>query len=124
MDGVWYFSSESIHCDHGLTMTKTKKDGTKVTTYYHDMVAATIVRPGSGVVLPMMPEFIRNEDGGEKQDCERNGAKRWLAGRGEGLRRLKPTFLGDDLYANYPICKQIQDMGMSFIFTCKEDSHP
>jgi hypothetical protein len=38
------------------------------------------------------------------------------------LERLKPTFLGDDLYACHEVCKQILGMGMSFIFTCKEDS--
>jgi hypothetical protein len=124
LDGVWYFSSETIHCAHCLTQAKSKKDGTTVTTYYHDMLAATMVRPDSHVVLPLMPEFIRNEDGTEKQDCERNAAKRWLRGHEEALKRLRPTFLGDDLYANYPLCKQILDMGMSFIFTCKEDSHP
>ena len=33
-------------------------------------------RPQHG--LPLMPEFIAPQDGAEKQDCERNGAKRWL----------------------------------------------
>jgi hypothetical protein len=32
--------------------------------------------------------------------------------------------LGDDLFSNYPICKGIEEKGMSFIFTCKEESHP
>jgi hypothetical protein len=88
------------------------------------MMAATVVKPGSGVVLPLMPEFIRNEDGSEKQDCERNAAKRYLKSQGGKLKRLKPTFLGDDLYACHLICKEIVDQGMSFIFTCKDDSHP
>jgi hypothetical protein len=124
LDGVWYFSSETIHCAHCLTQTKSKKDGTTVTTYYHDMLAATLARPDTHVVLPLMPEFIRNEDGTEKQDCERNAAKRWLRGHEEALKRLRPTFWGDDLYANYPLCAQILGMGMSFIFTGKENSHP
>jgi hypothetical protein len=39
--------------------------------------AATIKRlAGESVVLPLLPEFMRNEDGAEKQDCERNAAKR------------------------------------------------
>jgi len=28
--------------------------------------------------VPLMPEFIAKQDGAEKQDCERNAAKRWL----------------------------------------------
>ena len=37
---------------------------------------------------------------------------------------LKPTFLGDELYACHSICTKILQMGMSFIFTCKDESHP
>jgi hypothetical protein len=35
-------------------MTKKEK-----TTYYHSIMAATLVKPGSGVVLPLRHEFIR-----------------------------------------------------------------
>jgi len=37
---------------------------------------------------------------------------------------LSPPLLGDDLYSNYPFCKEALERGYSFIFTCKEDSHP
>jgi hypothetical protein len=87
LDGVWYHSSESIHCDHCLHQTKNGK-----TTYYHSMPGAAIVRPGSGAVLPLMPEYIRNEDGSEKQDCERKAAKRYLEERGGGWRGLGRRF--------------------------------
>jgi hypothetical protein len=42
------------------------------------MIGTTIVRPGNGVALPMMPEYIWNENGQEKQHCERNAAKWYL----------------------------------------------
>jgi hypothetical protein len=43
-----------------------------------------LVKPGSTVVLPLMPEYVRNEDGQEKQDCEQNAAKRsFVSERGE-----------------------------------------
>ncbi|MDR3114846.1 MAG: hypothetical protein LBU25_04940 [Treponema sp.] len=118
LDGVWYHWSERIHCDHCL---RRRKDGK--TLYYHSMLGTAIVRTGSNVVLPLMPEYIRNEDGSEKQDCERNAAKRYLEERGAGLARLKPTFLGDDVYACHGICSRIRDRGMSYIFTCKDESH-
>jgi hypothetical protein len=70
-----------------------------------------------------MGELIRNEDGSEKQDCERNAAKRWLSKRAKEYQWLKPTLLGDDLFSNYPLCKEIVEQGYSFIFTCKEDTH-
>jgi len=119
LDGVWYFSSERIHCAHCLRKTK---DG--VTTYYHSMLAGTIVRPGNTAVLPVAPEMISNTDGAQKQDCERNAAKRWLSTHAGGYQWLSPTLLGDDLYSNYPFCKEVVERGYSFIFTCKEDSHP
>jgi hypothetical protein len=119
MDGTWYFASHEIRCDHCLRI---EKEGE--TLYYHDMLAGAIVKPGSKVVLPLIPEFIRNEDGSEKQDCERNAAKRWLTTHKERYSSLKLTLLGDDLYACHPICAAVLDAGMHFLFTCKDESHP
>jgi len=125
LDGVWYFSSEQIHCDHCLHTTK---EG--VTTYYHSALAGTLVKPGNTAVLPVVPEMITNTDdtvqetSSRKQDCERNAAKRWLIKHAEEYKWLSPTLLGDDLYSNYPFCKEALERGYSFIFTCKEDSHP
>jgi hypothetical protein len=119
LDGVWYHSSENIHCKRCLHKTK---DG--VTAYYHTMLAGTIVKPGETAVLPVMGEPIGNEDGEEKQDCERNAAKRWLGKHAQEYAWLKPTLLGDDLFSNYPMCKEIGEKGLSFIFTCKEETHP
>jgi hypothetical protein len=125
LDGVWYFSSEQIHCDRCLHATKED-----VTTYYHSALAGTLVKPGNTAVLPVAPEMIANTDGAgnekdsKKQDCERNAAKRWLAKHAEEYKWLSPTLLGDDLYSNYPFCKEVLEHGYSFIFTCKDDSHP
>ena len=119
LDGVWYFSSEQIHCEHCLYKTK---DG--VTTYYHSALAGTIVQPGNTRIVPLAPEMITNSDGAQKQDCERNAAKRWLSKHADEYSWLSPTLLGDDLFSNYPFCKEVMEKGYSFIFTCKEDSHP
>jgi hypothetical protein len=70
------------------------------------MAAAAVVRPGEQVVLPLIPEFIRNEDG--KQDGERNVAKRWIAGNRERYGPLQITLWGDDLYACHSICTAAQ----------------
>jgi hypothetical protein len=119
IDGVWYHASEKIHCDHCLHITKDE-----VTTYYHSAMAAAIVKPDISSVIPIMSEMITNEDGTKKQDCELTAAKRWLPKRLDELKELKATILGDDLYSHYPFCKQILDCGLSFIFTCKENTHP
>jgi len=119
LDGVWFYQSKNISCPHCLRQTL-KDDQT---LYYHDMVAAALVKPGHQTVLPLSPEFIRNEDGQEKQDCERNAAKRWLESNAQEYKWLNPVFLGDDLYSNYPVCSSIAGKRMHFIFTCKEDTH-
>ena len=63
------------------------------------------------------------QDGAEKQDCERNAAKRWLARHGATVAYLRPVYLGDDLFACQPIANAIHDAGGNFILTCKPASH-
>jgi hypothetical protein len=87
-------------------------------------MAAVIVKPQVTSVIPVMGEMITNEDGEKKQDCELTAAKRWLSTHAEELQGLKATILGDDLYAHYPYCRQILDKGVSFIFTCRQNTHP
>ncbi|MHB9292777.1 putative ISNCY family transposase ISAtsp9 [Hollandina sp. SP2] len=120
LDGLWHYSSKEIHCEHGLHMTNQKGE----TTYYHSAVAGAIVKPGSGAVIPVMVEGIRNGDGEGKQDWEHEAGKRWLMAHGQEYRWLKATLLGDDLYSNQPFCEKVLEAGMSFLFTCKPDSHP
>ena len=54
LDGTWYFSSKTLHCDNCLT--KNHKNGT--TTYYHSAVTPVIVCPGKNEVISLEPEFI------------------------------------------------------------------
>ena len=82
-----------------------------------------LVAPGHTQVLPLPPEFIAPQDGAEKQDCERNAVKRWLASHGAALAPYRPVYLGDDLFACQPIACAIQATGGNFILTCKPASH-
>jgi hypothetical protein len=75
-------------------------------------------------VIPVVPEMIRNGDGEEKQDCERNAGKRRLGKHGKEYAQLSPTLLGDDLYANQPFCEAVLKEKPRFIFACKPGSHP
>jgi hypothetical protein len=101
--------------------TRRRSDGG--TEYFHTFLGASIVAPGHKQVLPLPPEFIASQDGAEKQDCERNAAKRWLAKHGATVAHLRPVFLGDDLFACQPIAAAIQAAGGNFILTCKSSSH-
>jgi hypothetical protein len=63
-----------------------------------------LVKPALDKVIPLAPEFIQAQDGIEKQDCELNAAKRWLAQWGATYAPLGVTVLGDDLYCHEPFC--------------------
>jgi hypothetical protein len=114
-----YFCSQKLGCPHCL---RRKRANGKIESY-HTLLAATAVAPGHSKVVPLFPEFIAPQDGAEKQDCERNAAKRWHARHADRLRHLRPVYLGDDLFACQPIVTMLADAGDDFIFTCKETSH-
>jgi hypothetical protein len=119
LDGTEHFCSRKIHCPR--CSTRRRADGG--TEYFHAFLGASIVAPGHQQVLPLPPEFIGPQDGAEKQDCERNAAKRWLARHGPLVAGRRPIFLGDDLFACQPIAAAIQQAGGNFILTCKPASH-
>ena len=72
------------------------------------MLAAMIVAPGHNMVLPLMPEFITPQDGAEKQDCERNAAKRWLSAQGKRVAPLRPVYLGDAPFSSQPLTQLLR----------------
>ena len=91
--------------------------------YYHSMLTPIIVSPNQSQIISLPPEYITNLDGGDKQDCERNSAKRWLNKHGDKYGDLNTTILGDDLYCCEPICTAVLKKKLNFIFGCKENSH-
>src|SRR5208282_5209617 len=119
LDGTEYFCSYKLGCPHCLTRQRSNGK----TEFYHSMLAATIVAPGHNMAVPLMPEFIARQDGAEKQDCERNAAKRWLMTHSERMAALRPVYLGDDLFACQPICAAVLASGGDFLFTAKPESH-
>ncbi|MGD1902521.1 MAG: ISNCY family transposase [Geitlerinemataceae cyanobacterium] len=120
LDGTEYFSSEKIHCEQCSTRVQ-KSDKTR---YFHSVVTPVVVSPKQPHALPLVPEFVTPQDGHEKQDCEIAAAKRWLDTHSERLREWKVTMLGDDLYCRQPLCEQLVEAKLDFIFVCRETSHP
>ena len=119
LDGTEYFHSTALHCpqctvsQHGET-----------THYAHTVLIPVLVRPGKKEVLVLEPEFITPQDGAEKQDCERNAARRWVLRNAEHFAPRRVTILADDLHCNQPFCELLLDHTLDFILTCKPDSHP
>jgi len=118
LDGVQYFSSNTISCDCCL-----RKVSNKTTTYYHQVVAATIVCPGIKQVLPLATEAIQNFDGSTKQDCEINAGKRIVHKIRAAHPKLGIIIVGDGLYSKQPFIDELKQAGMSFILVAKPDDH-
>ena len=74
LDGTQYFSSHKINCCE--CSTRTHQNGR--VTYFHSAILPVIVAPTQTQVIALAPEFIRPQDGCDKQDCELEAAKRWL----------------------------------------------
>lgn len=120
LDGVVFHSSEKIHCKNCTH----RQDRTGTLHYYHSAIIPVLVKPESRHVLSLPPEFIVPQDGHEKQDCERAAVKRWLQQHHGNYEPHSVTFLGDDLYANQPLCQLVDEhYEQFFVFVCKPDSH-
>jgi hypothetical protein len=119
LDGSEHFCSRKIHCPQ--CSTRKRSDGG--TEYFHTFLGAVLVAPGCRTALPLPPEFVRPQDGAEKQDCESNATRRWLKRVGPSYASMYPVYLGDDLHSRQPTCQEVLDASGSFIFVCKQTSH-
>lgn len=120
LDGTGYFTSKNIHCANCL---QRKNSHTGEITYSHQMLGAAIVHPDQKAVIPLMPEPIVKQDGNEKNDCERNAAKRLLAKLREDYPRLPLVIIEDALSANAPHIKEIKKHKFRFILGVKSGDH-
>jgi hypothetical protein len=119
LDGTEYFSSKKINCPH--CNCRNHRNGT--TTYFHGCITPIIVSPNQKQVINLEPEFIKKQDGHQKQDCENAAVKRWLNKNLKNQHGYPITLLGDDLYSRQPICDLAVKQGYNFIFVCLETSH-
>ena len=81
------------------------------------------LRWGSGSGVTFFPEMITRQDGAEKNDCERNAARRFF----EALRRehphLKLIVTEDALSSNAPHIEDLQRLNLRFILGVKPGDH-
>ncbi len=87
------------------------------------MLAAVMVHPDKQEVLPLDAEPILQQDGCEKNDCERNAAKRLITHLKETYPKLKALLVEDALYGNGPHIEQILEAGYHYLIGVKPDSH-
>jgi len=119
LDGTGYFSSQTIHC--ASCLHKVHRNGS--ITYYHQMLGAAIVHPDVREVIPLMPEAIVQQDGTEKNDCERNAAKRFIAKLRKDHPHLKFIVTEESLSSNAPHIETLPDYGCHYILGVKEGDH-
>jgi Transposase DDE domain len=119
LDGTGYFSSKTIHCASCLQTTH--RNGS--VTYSHQMLGAAIVHPDWREVIPLMPEPIVQQDGTDKNDCERTAAKRFIAKLRQDHPHLKCIVIEDSLSSNAPHIEVLQDHDLHYILGVKEGDH-
>src|SRR5512145_2618251 len=119
LDGTGYFYSNTIYCDSCL-----HKENCNVSlTYYHQMLGAAIIHLDCRAVIPLMPEPIVKQDGTEKNDCERNAAKRFITKLRQDHPHLKFIITEDALSSNAPHIETLHDCGCHDILSVKEGDH-
>jgi len=121
LDGTGYFSSPVLNSPACLE----KKDTTtkEVISYYIYMLGASIVHPDRKEVIPLCLEPITQQDGEEKNDCERNAAKRFLNDFRREHPHLQVIIIEDGLGSNAPHICHIIKRNCHFILGAKEGDH-
>ena len=120
IDGVYHHSSEQVHCEQCLT--KTHRNGS--VTYSHGVLQGAFMHPSQRQVIPVMPEPIANsETGYQKQDCEINAAKRFIAHLKKDHPRLGVLITGDGLFSKAPMVNLVLENKMHFLFVAKPNDH-
>ena len=87
------------------------------------MLVATVIHPDHSEVFPFAPELIRKEDGADKNDCERNAAKRLLGDLRREHPHLKAIIVEDALASNDPHINHLKNNDFRFILGAKPGDH-
>lgn len=115
LDGIEVYKSEKCFSDKCLS----RKRRNETIEYYQQFLGAVIVHPERKEVIPLCPEMIVKQDGNEKNDCERNAAKRFLNKFRNEHPHLKTIVIEDALAANAPHIKELHKYDCKYIIGAK-----
>jgi hypothetical protein len=104
-----------------LRLQKVHRNG--AITYFHQLLGAAIIHPDMREVIPLMPEPIVKHDGTDKNDGERNAAKRFVAKLRQDHPHLTFIVTEDSLSANAPHIETLHAHGLHDILGVKEGDH-
>ncbi len=116
LDGTGSFSSQTIHC--ASCLHRVHRHG--AITYTHQMLGAAIIHPDKRPVIPLMPEPMGKYDGTDKNDCERNAAKRFVVKLRQDHPHLTFIVTEDSLSAKAPHIETLQHHDLHYILGVKE----
>jgi hypothetical protein len=105
LDGTGYFSSQEMHCESCWE----KHPNNGALTSSHQMLGAALLHPDRREVIPLMPEPMVKQDGTEKNDGERNAAKRFVTKFRQDHPHLKVIVTEESLSSNAPHIETLQD---------------
>src|SRR5262245_24334183 len=84
------------------------------------MLGAALIQPDQRAVILLMPEPIGSRDGTEKNDCERNAAKRFVVKLRQDHPHLKCILTEDSLSSNAPHIATLQAYDLRYILGVKD----
>ena len=119
IDGTHTCTVEEGHCPHCLH--KTYENGT--TWYFHNVLEAKLVF-AKGFCISIGSQWIENETGYEKQDCELKAWNRLAERLKEAFPHLSLCIQGDGLYPNETFFKICRQYLWEFIVTFKDGNLP
>lgn len=118
VDGTGHLVFKRRHCRYCLT----KKQRGKV-IYYHQVLDAKLVT-ANGFALSVETEFIENQPGARRQDCELKAFYRLVKRLAENYPQLRICLLLDALYANERVLDLCEQYNWRCLITCKRGSLP
>ena len=124
IDGTQLYRSRKDLGKHSLFCRKKKGTEEEYVEYYYYVLEAKLVLH-ENILVSISTEFIENEKREvEKQDCEREGAKRLMKRLKERFPMLPVCICGDSLYASEGFFKECRNKRWKYILRFKEGSIP
>lgn len=119
IDGVEFFRSCKVGCEKCLK----KKHRNGEISNSHAMLGCALVCADKREVFPLGAEFIQQQDGCQKNDCELNAAKRLKEQLKADYPKEKFMIVEDALYGTAPNIEQILANGWGYVINVKPGSH-
>ena len=112
------FGIEQVPCD---TQMRTTLDEVELADV--KVLGWALVHPNLKEVIPLAPEMIIKQDGADKNDCERNAAKRFFEQLRHDHPHLPVIIIEDALSSNAPHIRELEKYDCRYILGVKEGDH-